>query len=96
MARRTNVGGLLVVAEDDLRLGYHNFLFHPEYKSHFADTELSVIASKTEKLFYNPKAILLEVDYDKHLHGNNPEDEALYRKRARTGFDGKIAPFVPE
>jgi hypothetical protein len=39
---------------------------------------------------------LIEVDYEKHLHGNNPDDEKLYIERAKTGFDGLIPPFIPE
>lgn len=72
---------------------YGKCLFYPGYVSHFADMELSVLAARTSNLVYNPNAVLMEVDYGKHLHGNNPEDEKLYRRRALTGFDGRIAPF---
>jgi len=75
---------------------YKNFIFYPKYKSHFADTEISVIASQTSNLVFNPNAILLEVDYEKHLHGNNLDDHRLYIERAKTGFDGIITPFTPE
>ncbi len=75
---------------------YRNFIFYPEYKSHFADTELSMIALQTGQLSHNPYSILMEVDYEKHLHGNNPVDHELYRKRAASGFDGRIAPFNPD
>ncbi len=74
---------------------YGNFIFYPEYKSHYADTELSALALKTANLVYNPECIMMEVDYEKHLRGNNPADEELYIKRAATGFDGKIEPFIP-
>ncbi len=75
---------------------YRNFVFHPEYKSHFADTELSMIALSTGQLAHNPFSIMMEVDYEKHLHGNNPADHDLYRRRAATGFDGRIAPFTAD
>ncbi len=74
---------------------YRKFIFYPEYHSHFADTELSMIAAETGNLVFNPNCIMMEVDYDKHLHPNNSADEALYRKRAETGFDGRIRPFTP-
>jgi hypothetical protein len=74
---------------------YKKFVFYPKYKSHFADTELSVISSQTSKLVFNPNAILVEVDYEKNLHGNNQDDENLYIERAKTGFDGLITPFIP-
>jgi len=73
---------------------YKNFVFYPQYKSHFADMELSVIAAKTQNLVFNPKAILMEVDYEKHLQPNNIIDRELYRERVRTGFDGRIEPFI--
>lgn len=75
---------------------YGKFIFHHQYKSHFADTELSVIASQTSNLVFNPNAILLEVDYEKHSHPNNEDDYKLYIERAKSGFDGRIAPFTPE
>ncbi|MDR2488148.1 MAG: hypothetical protein LBD42_01390 [Desulfovibrio sp.] len=75
---------------------YGKFIFHHQYKSHFADTELSVIASQTSNLVFNSNAILLEVDYEKHLHGNNENDHKLYIERAKTGFDGRIASFIVE
>ena len=78
-----------------VRTLYKNFLFYPEYKSHFADTELSAIAVETQNIIFNPNAILLEVDYDKHVHHNNPDDQRLYIARAKTGFGGIIAPFTP-
>ena len=75
---------------------YKKFLFYPQYKSHFADTELSVIAAQTGNLVFNPNSIVLEVDYEKHLHPNNKDDHSLYIERAKTGFDGRIAPFTPQ
>jgi hypothetical protein len=75
---------------------YKKFIFYPQYKSHFADTELSVIAAQTSNLVFNPNAILIEVDYEKSLHENNPDDERLYIERAKTGFDGRVSPFTPK
>ena len=74
---------------------YKNFLFYPGYKANFADTELSVLAIATSNLVFNPNALLMEVDYEKHLHPNNSDDEKLYTQRAQAGFDGRVAPFTP-
>lgn len=74
---------------------YGKFIFYPHYKSHFADTELSVIATYTNNMIFNPNSLLLEVDYEKHLHGNNEEDHKLYIQRAGTGFDGRVQSFTP-
>lgn len=73
-----------------------NTVFYPGYTSHFADTELSVIAAQTRNMVHNPNALMMEVDYEKHLHPNNADDGKLYAWRAQTGFDGLIAPFLPE
>ncbi|MGE9986093.1 hypothetical protein [Desulfovibrio sp. SGI.169] len=78
-----------------LKSVYEDGVFYAGYRSHFADTELSVIALASGNLVFNPNALLIEVDYEKHLHGNNPTDESLYRKRAEQGFDGRMEPFVP-
>ena len=48
-----------------------------------------------KKLVFNPHCILVEVDYDKHTRPLAKDDDALYRQRAVTGFDGRIAPFAP-
>lgn len=74
---------------------YRNCLFYPGYKSHFGDTELSVLALSVQKLVFSPNCLLIEVDYEKHLHGNNSKDDALYRERARSGFNGLVSPFEP-
>ncbi|EPR37049.1 hypothetical protein dsx2_0992 [Desulfovibrio sp. X2] len=79
MARRTWLEGL-----------YHKFLFFPGYQSHFGDTELSAIAIHQDSLVYNPGCVMLEVDYEKHRKGNNPDDEALYRTREAGRFGGLI------
>lgn len=75
---------------------YGNFLFYPEYKKHFADTELSVIALHAGKLVHNPNSILLEADYNKHTGQCDSRDETQYFHRASTGFGGLMPPFTPE
>ena len=65
-------------------------LFYPGYSAHYGDTELSVIAERTRNLVYNPNALMIEVDYDKHRKANNPADEQLYRQREASGFGGLL------
>lgn len=74
---------------------YKNFLFYPKYKSHFGDTELTVIALQTGKHVFNPNCLLMEVDYEKHRCKINMDDDKLYRERAEAGFDGRVTPFTP-
>jgi hypothetical protein len=70
---------------------YRNMLFYPGYKSQFGDTELSAIAFAQNKFVFNPNALLIEVDYEKHHRVNSKEDDALYKARLATQFDG-LAP----
>lgn len=70
---------------------YRTMLFYPGYKSQYADTELSAIAYAQNKFIFNPHALLMEVDYDKHRRMNDAEDDALYKRRLATNFDG-LAP----
>ncbi len=69
---------------------YHKFLFYPEYRRHFGDTELSAIAIHQKQLVYNPGCVMVEVDYEKHEKENDPADAALYKRREAEGFGGII------
>ena len=69
---------------------YHKYLFFPGYHSNFGDTELTAIAVHQDKLIFNPGCLMLEVDYEKHKKGNNPDDDALYKLRESQGFGGII------
>lgn len=70
---------------------YRNMLFYPGYKSQFGDTELSAIAFAQNRFVFNPNALLIEVDYEKHHRVNNKDDDQLYKARLATNFDG-LAP----
>jgi len=70
---------------------YGGPIFHPGYKAHKADNELTVIARVTGEAIYEPDAVLVEVDPGKVFVENVPTDRTLFRKRFRTGFDG-LAP----
>ncbi len=69
---------------------YHKFIFYPEYKRHFGDTELSAIAIHQNQLIFNPGCLMVEVDYKKHERKNDPQDAALYKKREAEDFCGLI------
>ncbi len=72
---------------------YRNMLFYPGYKSQYGDTELSAIAFAQNQLMFNPNALLIEVDYEKHTKANNPDDDTLYKARLATHFEG-LAPVA--
>lgn len=74
-----------------IRFVYNNeYLFNPVYKSHYADTELTIIAKSQGKYIYNPNSILMEVDFDKQSHGINTDDRETFKKRRDEGFDGLV------
>lgn len=59
-------------------------LFYPEYKQHFADPDLTHIVAKRNQLVYEPKAVLIEIDYDKDIFYQptlNFNDQQLFEKR---------------
>jgi len=80
-----------MVRADWARGNYAGDLFHPGYRSHYADAELTVLAMAAEALRFDPAAMLVEVDWDKEASAVSAEDRALYRARATQGFDNRVA-----
>jgi hypothetical protein len=70
---------------------YRGDLFHPGYRSHYADAELTVLALAAAKHRYDPESLLVEVDWDKEARGVDEADRTLFRTRAAAGFDGRVA-----
>lgn len=66
---------------------YGGPLFFPGYHSHYADTELSVIARAQMKYSYDPNAILIEVDWEKESKVVNIEDRSIFNNRKTNLFD---------
>ncbi len=69
---------------------YDGCLFHPEYHSHYGDTELSLIAQAQGALCYDPNAVLVEVDWRKDQSQINPADKSLFDRRLKSGFDNRL------
>lgn len=69
---------------------YGGAFFHPGYHSHYADTELTLLARDKAVLTYDPEAVLIEVDWDKSGKSVRSQDQSLYRARAEQGFDGRV------
>lgn len=66
-------------------------IFHPAYKAHKADNELTVIARVTQQFIYEPDSVLIENDSKKIFKESAPEDKATFHRRFRAGFDGLVA-----
>jgi hypothetical protein len=69
---------------------YNGNLFHPEYQSHYADTELTIIAEHQNQLVYQPNAVLIEVDPNKDNKSTNINDKKQFQKRYKLGFDFQV------
>ena len=69
---------------------YGGALFHSAYNSHYADTELTLLAMEQIQLDYNPNAVLMEVDYEKDRKATSAADKALFADRKSHGFDGHV------
>lgn len=68
---------------------YNGNLFFDGYKSHYGDTELTMIAIEDRKYAYDPSAIMMEI-HDKFGYKNNKQDQALFKSRKTHGFDAKV------
>lgn len=79
-----------LVRADWARGNYDGDLFHPGYRRHYADTELTLLAMQAACLRFDPAAMLVEVDWDKEAAAVAPQDRALYAVRAAAGFDGRV------
>jgi len=69
---------------------YGGNFFYSAYRSHYADTELTVIAREQGRYVYEPNSVLVEADWDKESAAVNPADRTLYKARAAAGFDARV------
>ena len=69
---------------------YGGAFFHGAYGSHYADTELTLIAREQGRYVYEPNSVLLEVDWDKERSAVSASDRALFKARAAEGFDARV------
>ena len=60
---------------------YQDNFFYFGYKSHYADTELSALASATNSLGYNANITMMEIDYKKDEKQVNTNDKKLFAQR---------------
>lgn len=70
---------------------YGGKFFFPDYRRHFADVELTVLAISQKQYCYNPNAVLVEVDWDKEKSSVDASDKALYRHRKSDGFNRRVS-----
>ena len=69
---------------------YQGDLFYPQYKKHYADTELTLLAKEDKVFTYDPHSILIEIDWEKDKKSTEISDKNLFLERSKNGFDGRI------
>lgn len=69
---------------------YGGDVFFPGYRSHYGDTEISLLAAQQGVLYHDPRSVLLEVDYAKARSSVDPRDRALFLQRRNGGFSGRV------
>lgn len=69
---------------------YDGDLFFPDYASHYADVELTLIAMQQRKFRFEPLSLLVEADWDKDTRQVDGRDRLLYYQRGQTAFAGKV------
>ena len=69
---------------------YDGAFFHAAYRSHFADTELTLIAREQGRYVYDPNSVLVEADWVKEGSSVNASDRDLYKSRAASGFGARV------
>lgn len=76
------------------KLNYKGELFHPEYHSHYGDTELTQLAKHDNSFGYAENAIMMEIDYNKAIGkggGVVKRDKKLYKKRIKDSVSEELA-----
>jgi len=69
---------------------YPESFFFEGYKSHYADTELTLIAREQGRYAYDPNAVVMEVDWNKDTASTQQDDKSLFKLRAMQGFGGRV------
>lgn len=67
-----------------------NNLFYEGYKTHYADTELTLLAIAEGKHIYDANALLVEVDWGKDSKPANLADKLLFNQRKTNKFDNRV------
>lgn len=67
---------------------YGGDFFHPGYRQHYADYELSCIAQAQGVFAFEPASVLVEIDWEKDDKRPNQDDKQLFIQRQATGFGG--------
>lgn len=70
---------------------YDGDLFHPGYRRHYGDVELTLIAMQQKKFRFDPLSLMVEVDWGKEQASVLEGDRLAYYRRGQSGFDRKVS-----
>lgn len=70
---------------------YEGELFFSDYQRHYADAELTLIAKSNHQLCYNPRSVLVEVDWEKDHKPVDINDKQLFNLRSQSFFNGRVS-----
>jgi len=79
-----------LVRREWAKMNYGGNLFDSNYFSHYADVELTLLAMQQMKYRYDPRSVLIEVDWEKDRKPTRVEDKHLFAERLSKEFDGRV------
>ena len=69
---------------------YQGNFFCPQYRSHYADAELTLLAMQEGVYVYEPDSLLVEIDWEKDIKQVDENDRKIFLQRRAQGFDARV------
>lgn len=69
---------------------YLGNFFCPQYQSHYADAELTLLAMQEGMYAYEPNSLLVELDWEKDAKHVDQHDRKIFLQRRTLGFDSRV------
>jgi hypothetical protein len=69
---------------------YQGNFFSPEYRSHYADAELTLLAMQAGIYVYEANSLLVEMDWEKDEKVVDENDRKIFLRRRALGFDSRV------
>jgi len=69
---------------------YQGNFFCPQYRSHYADAELTLLAMQEGVYVYEANSLLVEMDWEKDIKRVDENDRKIFLQRRLLGFDSRV------
>jgi hypothetical protein len=69
---------------------YQGNFFYPQYRSHYADAELTLLAMQAGVYVYEANSLLVELDWEKDIKRVDENDRQIFLQRRALGFDARV------